>query len=145
MLTEAKAAVAAASLATKLIVLGVLALAIGFVVWKGYDAIYDRGVAACQDDQKEAQDRADAQQAAREATQEAGAKATGDKARATGKEQREAAATAATKTSEAIQREYQSKPAKAASCTPDGRPAPVPERVQEELREAKRSAEAAGS
>lgn len=134
----------AASLTGKLVIWAVIIGVVAFAGYKVYNAIFERGVAQERAVWVAAQEKADKEQKAREDAQEQDAKATGDASRAEGVEQRAATTAATTKTSEAIQREYQSKPESSVSCKPDGRPADIPVRVQDELRKAQRAAEAAG-
>jgi len=140
---QARAAAWAATLTGKLVLWAIAAALVALAGWKLYHIPYDQGVADERAAWVTAQEKAAREQLARQDAQEAAARAAGEASRDKGADQRQAASTAATKTSEAIQREYQSKPDTAAPCATDGRPAPLPDRVQDELRKARRSAEAA--
>ena len=108
------------------------------------DAAYARGVAAERAVWTAAQAKADKEQRAREDAAQATSDKVGADARAKADELVNSNGKKESKAREAIQNEYQNNPASAASCDDDGRPAPVPDGVQNQLREAQRAAEAAG-
>ena len=116
---------------------------LGGGVWSAYRWAYNRGVSAEAARWSAAQAKADKEQRAREDAAQAAGEAISDRTRT---ETARAATAITTETQESVERieyVYLQNPSAAASCRPDGGPAPIPDGVQKELRQAERAAEAA--
>lgn len=139
-----KVAAWAASLTGKLVLWGIAAALVAFAAFRVYHWIHEDGVLQERAVWVAAQEEADRVEARRVAAQEKAASEARAAGLAKGQAQRAAAVLAAGKTNEEIQRAYDKNPAAAVSCTPDGRPAPVPASVRASIDKAKRAAETAG-